>query len=158
MATKDSVKDKLNLLSHNQWSCGEYLNNTTGFTPTMGGRLSVTDEYNTIGNKSLKSTTAGSTTSIDMIHVVNEEQIGHTGVVSFDTYSISNFNVHLMSRIGSSSGSASVKTAIAVPADKNTHVTLTIPEILSDTYSIFVRLQSNSNNDLFVDNFVLNLN
>lgn len=125
----------------------------------MGGKLSVTDEYNTIGHKSLKSTTTGSATSIDMIHVVNEEQIGHTGVVSFDTYSISNFNVHLMFRIGSSSGSASIKTTIGVPADENTHVTLTIPEILSDTYSIFVRLLSNSNNDdLFVDNFVLNLN
>ena len=124
----------------------------------MGGRLSVTTEYNTIGYKSLKSTTDGSTTSIDMIHVVTEEQIGHTGLVSFDAYSISNFNVYLMFRIGSSSGSPSIKTSVVVPADKNTHVTLTIPEILSDTYSIFVRLQSNSNNDLFVDNFVLNLN
>ena len=88
----------------------------------MGGRLSVTNEYNTIGYKSLKSTTDGSTTSIDMIHVVTEEQIGHTGLVSFDAYSISNFNVYLIFRIGSSSGSPSIKTTIGVPADENTQV------------------------------------
>ena len=124
----------------------------------MGGRLSITNEYNTIGYKSLKSTTDGSTTSIDMIHVVTEEQIGHTGLVSFDAYSISNFNVDLCWRSGSSSGSASVKTTIGVPADENTHVVITIPEIPDNTYSVFVRLQNNNKDDLFVDNFVLNLN
>lgn len=146
------------MVSHNQWSCGECLNNTNGFAPTMGGRLSVTDEYNTIGHKSLKSTTVGSTTSIDMIHVVTEEQIGHTGVVSFDAYSISNFNAYLCWRSGSDSGSASIKATILVPADENTHVTITIPEIPDNTYSVFVRLHNNNNDDLFVDNFVLNLN
>lgn len=125
----------------------------------MGGRLSVTDEYNTIGHKSLKSTTTGSTTSIDMVYVVNEEQIGCMGTISFDAYSISRFDVFLIFRSGSSSGSPSVKSSLSVPANEDTHVTLTIPEILSDTYSIFVRLQSNTNNDdLFTDNFVLNVN
>lgn len=153
-----SVKDKLNLVSHNQWSCGECLNNTTGFAPTMGGRLSITDEYSTIGCKSLKSTTTGSTTSIDMIHIVTEEQIGRSGLISLDAYSISDFKVYLIFREDSSSGPSSIKLTVDVPANESTHVTLTIPEILSDVYSVILRVQNNNKDDIFMDNCVLNLN
>lgn len=123
----------------------------------MGGILSVTEEYNTIGNKSLKSTTDnGSVTSIDVIYIINEEQIGHTGTVSLDVYSTSNFMAYLIFRNNSSSGQASIKSNIWVPANESTHITLTIPEILSNTYSVFVRLHNNNKDDIFMDNCILN--
>ena len=50
------VKDKNNLASFNQWSGGQYQNNTDGFTVVMGGSLSVSREYSTIGETSIKST------------------------------------------------------------------------------------------------------
>lgn len=54
MATKDSVKDKSNLLTFNQWSCCRYLNNTTDFdfynttiaTPTENYLIVTNSESN----------------------------------------------------------------------------------------------------------------
>lgn len=150
------VKDKDNLVSHNQWSAGEYLNNVTGFSQTMGGSLSVTDEYKTIGHKSIKSTMRGGTASLDMVYVVSSDQIGKPGMASLDVYSESSFTTYLCFREGGSSGSAVIKSAIGVPGDENTHIIFTVPEVLSTTYSIFVRLLSRNDN-VFADNFVLKL-
>ena len=47
---KISVKDRNNLLTGNQWTCGEQLNNFTGFTYTYGPtHYKITDEYENIG-------------------------------------------------------------------------------------------------------------
>ena len=124
----------------------------------MGGTFSISDEYKTIGHKSLKSTRSTSSASIDMIYIVGNSQSGKTGTVSCDAYPVSvSSNAYLLFREGSSSGSAIAKSTIGVPADVTTHVTFTIPEIQSTTYSIIVRLLNNSG-DIFADNFVLELN
>lgn len=152
-----SVKDKFNLVSHNQWSAGEYLNNTTGFSHVMGGTFSISDEYKTIGHKSLKSTRGDGKASIDLNYIVTDAQIGKTGTVSFDAYSASSRSeADLIFRDGSSSGAASIKSSVVVPSDESTHVIFTIPEIQSTTYSVVVRLLNNSG-DIFADNFVLKL-
>ena len=122
----------------------------------MGGGLSVTDEYKTIGHKSIKSTRESSNASIDMNYIILLEDVGKTGVVSFDTYSETNFNTSLLFRKGDGLGSAVVKSSLGVPAGETTHVTFTIPEIQSDTYSVFVRLL-NAKDNVYADNFVLKL-
>lgn len=48
------VKDKDNLLTHNQWSCTDYLKNTTGFTHSPYCTIESSTEYSVNGERSLK--------------------------------------------------------------------------------------------------------
>lgn len=50
------VKDKSNLLTFNQWSCGDHLHNLTDFTYNTSMRNTVTTEYNFNGDYSIKLT------------------------------------------------------------------------------------------------------
>ena len=50
---ENSVKDKLNILDYNQWSCGEYLNNLTGISKNNNNVIITSDVYS-IGSKCLK--------------------------------------------------------------------------------------------------------
>ncbi len=58
-----SVKDKNNLLSFNQWSCTEYTNNTSDFVKGGGISFESSNEYSSIGDKSLKSIRSGDTSN-----------------------------------------------------------------------------------------------
>lgn len=53
-----SVKDKDNLASVNQWSGGDYNNNTAGLSGTLTAEVS--SDYSTNGDKSFKITSSGS--------------------------------------------------------------------------------------------------
>lgn len=117
----------------------------------MGGTLSITNEYNTIGSKSIQSTK-----SIDMNYIINDDEIGKTGVISFNTYALNSFNAALLFREDSSSGLAVRQAYVDVPGNENVTVTFTIPKISSSTYSIFVRI-INESKDVFADNFILKL-
>ena len=58
LATKYSVKDKDNILSYNQWSCGDYSNNLNGFTkrPSDTCNYELSDEWSGNGKYSIKFT------------------------------------------------------------------------------------------------------
>ncbi len=68
-----SIKDKLNILTHNQRFFGEYLNNITGFKNREGGACEVSSEFAKIGSKSLKI--CG---SCDIAHIVSDNYIRKT--------------------------------------------------------------------------------
>lgn len=51
------MKDNNNLIPHNIWSGGEYNKNTSGLIIAPGLKITLTNEYSSIGEQSFKATT-----------------------------------------------------------------------------------------------------
>ena len=148
-----SIKDKNNLLTFNQWSGGQYNNNTTDFIVKMGGTLSVSTEYSTIGETSIKSTASSGTASVDVNYIITNGEMGKHATFIFDTYSPDNTNVFLCYR--DQEKNAYMSTSAILPKETSTRMTLSIT-IPNDAHSVFIRL-SNNISTLYITNATLNI-
>ncbi len=83
-----TVKDKLNLLTHNQWSCCKYLNNTTGFSLYGTTIATPTENYLIVRN-----TTSNNYTQIYFNHELTSEDWGKNAIL---TANIRAVNTHII--------------------------------------------------------------
>lgn len=125
----------------------------------MGGVLSVSDEYyNSICSKSIKVTpNALDKSTIDINYLISSEDIGKSASISCDVLVDKSTTIFLMSRAESASGSASRITTLSVPANESTHISLELNEILTGTYSIFMRISVDDGGTGYATNFKLNI-
>lgn len=146
------------MASHNQWSGGQYLNTTEGFEIRMGGILSVSNEYSTLGKTSIKSTPDNQNKcSLDFKHVITNTDIGKQAIFDFDTYSSKNTVASLYYRLNSNAGSGVILNTINVPGNITTHVHFELDEIVENTYSVCFRVSSSQVQPVYVDNIRLNI-
>ena len=153
MAVKYSVKDKNNLLTHNQWACGEPLNNLDGFTYTYGPtHYRITDEYKQIGNKSIELTQFDKNMNVWLVLEINlsNEYIGQT--LTFESY-VYNKNVDI-TRLKLFSNNSEI-SSINLPISQGFQLysmsfTYTNPVIFR-----FINYGSESGQKLYVDNLRL---
>ena len=152
------VKDKDNLASYNQWSGGQYLNNTTGFEIRMGGILSVSNEYPTIGTTSIKASPDNNNKcSVDTVHVISASDIGKKIIFYFDLYSTNTIILSVYYRLTSNTGQGVVTSTISAPGNMVNHMILTLDEILENTYSVSFRASSNKQQPIYIDNIHINI-
>lgn len=119
----------------------------------MGGQLSVSTEYSTIGGTSIKSTKTSSRASLDVNYFIPNEKLGKKITFIFDAYSPDNTYVYLFCRDVNSI--ANMITSIELPKKTNTQIILstTIPD---DSVSVFIRL-SNSFSSVYITNITINI-
>lgn len=119
----------------------------------MGGILSVSTDYHTIGKTSIKAEEGpNGTCSMDSVYIISSEDIGKEYTVSFDGYCTNACTVILYYRITNADGSATITNTLTMPANISNHMVLTLNEIPSGTYSIAFRVNSNQKNPCYVTN------
>ena len=98
------IKDKENLLTHNQWSAGEYSHNLTGFLKFGYGEITLTSTPLRIGDNSIKIyyTTPPSTGygGLKIIHVVDERLINQNIIVSCDLLNLTDDSARIVIECG----------------------------------------------------------
>lgn len=119
----------------------------------MGGTLSVSTEYSTIGETSIKSTASSGTASVDVNYIITNGEMGKHATFIFDAYSPDNTNVFLCYR--DQEKDAYISTSAVLPKETSTRMTLSIT-IPNDAYSVFIRL-SNNISILYITNATLNI-
>lgn len=118
----------------------------------MGGSLSVSREYSTIGETSIKSTKTNEA-SVDVIYSVSNNELNKQVTFVFDAYSPDNTNIFLSYRDINST--AHIITSTILPKEMSTKITLSAI-IPPDADTVFIRV-SNSVSLIYVTNVVINI-
>ena len=119
----------------------------------MGGVLSVSTEYHTIGKTSIKSEVGpNGTCSVDSVYLISAQDIGKEYTVSFDAYCTNVCTVILYYRVTNAGGSATITNTLSMPENISNHMVLTLNEIPEGVYSIAFRVTSNQKNPCYVTN------
>lgn len=152
----DNVKDKNNLATYNQWSCGEYTNDLTD----MDGNsqlITITSEDHVIGNKCIKLVKPANVSywaNISFIYTIPSQLIGETF----------NLSCYVKTTHGTScqlyKDSSYVMNLIQIPATNIftlISVSFTVPdaETLRIAFPYSPSLISGEAT-LFIDNFIMN--
>ena len=138
------MKDIHNLLSHNLWSCGDYLESLDEFTRTQSSIL--TNQYSSLGEHSIKIQRTSSTWWINI-----PSEISTTGTYTWeiDVLNHNQSNVSLMFLSNSSTVSS-----VTVPYCENWQTITIIGQIDTvTTYSLRVLVYDNDG--VFIDNVKL---
>ena len=123
----------------------------------MGGTLSVSDEFSTNGTKSIKSSPDyNNKCTADCVYIISNNDIGKEITMEFDTYSTSACTIIMYYRANNASGPATITSTITSPANIINHITVTLNEIVSNTYSVVFRVTSNTQQPLYIDNVTIN--
>lgn len=119
----------------------------------MGGKLSVSTEYHTLGKTSIKSTKTTTEASVDMQYSISSNEWGKTVTFIFDAYSPDNTNIFLCYRDVNSA--AHIDKSLILPLESSTHITLStiVPD---ESTAVFLRL-SNSISSVYITNITLNI-
>ena len=119
----------------------------------MGGILSVSTEYHTIGETSIKSEVGSNgTCSLDSVYLIASQDIGKEYTVSFDAYCTNDCTVILFYRVTNASGSATIIDTVSMAGNISNHMILTSNKIPEGIYSITFRVTSNQKNPFYVTN------
>ena len=119
----------------------------------MGGVLSVSTEYHTIGETSIKSGVGSNgTCSLDSVYLITSQDIGKEYTVSFDAYCTNVCTVSLFYRVTSGSGSATLINTLSMPENISNHIVLTLNRISEGIYSIFFRVINTQKAPCYVTN------
>lgn len=115
----------------------------------MGGTFSVSDEFSTVGSKSLKVVK-----SVDVVYPISNSEIGRTFTISGDLNPKTTFNCYMSYRDNSSS--AHILSTLILPANQvlSTSLSILVPD---DAMTIFLRFEKNSGNIIFIDNLQLKI-
>ena len=147
------VKDKSNLLSFNQWSAGEYLNNFTGFLNMGTDEREISTEYSYIGNKSIKLYHENTKlTMFDIHEEISQEDIGRTLTVKCNCIKLyGNSKMQLLFYNGST-----LLNAYDVNFSSNDFEEYSLSkEIPDNTTLAYIRFRDDGNSSSFViDNIV----
>ena len=131
-----TVKDKTNLLTHNQWSNGRYLNNTTGFDSNNNSSLTIEKDY-------LKVSGIG--------YIVCRINYGLNANVWLRTINVSSKIITFKNATFQFSFDGNWKTGITISSSNNwqtVNLSYIIPED-SSTVSIAWVINSNEQDNLF---------
>ena len=148
------VKDKLNLVPHNVWVCGDYSNDLTGFVNNPNNTntfVVVTDEYSTNGVKSIKLTRLSSGAywlTIKHIYSPTESDVNKTATLTVDTKNELNNAASLQMNNGS-------LKYIGIPIGENTITVSTT--VLNNSLECIVGFNGATTGNLYVDNIRLNI-
>lgn len=124
----------------------------------MGGRITVSEEYFTIGKTSIKSSPDYTNKcSVDTVYVTTSEDIGKKIIFKFDTYSSDNINITLYYRLNSRTGPGVISSTISAPGNMTNNMILTLNNIVENTYSVSFRVTSNTQQPVYVDNVIVNI-
>ena len=154
LAAKNSVKDKANILNHNNWSGGEYLNQSyLNYASSVS--VEVSNEWCTNGHKSFKATTTTPNnvnsgyfyTTID----VNSET-NYTFTVDLKNNGETS-TVRLFARQGNTTSTQQLFGSVSCPAGEITPITITgtIPK----DYNRLILMFPCVNGIVFIDNLQL---
>ena len=123
----------------------------------MGGILSVSNEFSTIGTTSIKaSPDDNNKCSVDTVHVISASDIGKKIIFYFDLYSSGIITLTVYYRLNSSTGQGVVLSTISAPGNIVNHMILTLDEIIENTYSVAFRASSNNQQPFYIDNLRIN--
>lgn len=124
----------------------------------MGGILSVSNEYSTIGTTSIKASPDDSNRcSVDTVHVISASDIGKKIIFYFDLYSSDITTLTVYYRLNSSTGQGVLLSTISAPGNIVNHMILTLDDIVENTYSVSFRVTSNNQQPVYVDNVNVNI-
>ena len=148
-----SIKDNTNLLTHNQWTAGEYLNNWNEFVSWGTSIRSISNEQPYIGNKSLKLVSSDSTiTIIDIVEELSQENIGDT--IVFSAYLIGN-NANL--KVMYHDGDNYIKTVTTDINSMSFQKYIISSEVPEDAVNVRLRINSNGETTIYADNFSMTI-
>ena len=117
----------------------------------------MSDEYSTIGNKSLKITpNSNNNCTVDVTYIINEIDINKSAVFSADVYVPNEEGIcRLFIRPNSSSGTAKQMSSIVIPENQSTRIIMEYNNISETDYSIFIRLGNNTVTTEYITNISL---
>ena len=125
----------------------------------MGGILSVSKEFSTNNDRSIKSSydPTGDKCSVDCVYLISSTDIGKEIMMEFDTYSTSKCSIQTYYRSDNSEGIGTITSTITSPANIKNHITVTLNEIVTNTYSVAFRVTSVTNEPIYIDNVHINI-
>lgn len=145
------MKDKNNLLNHNQWSCTEYYNSFDSFS--KGANSEITNKYTTIGENSI---------------VINKNNMEYYWIdVPFPNITITgtyNIKIDILTQFADAlirvydSQFQSTITQLWVPKNINFNTISISTELLDSTESYRIRIRNNNEigTRVFIDNLSCN--
>lgn len=149
--TFDSVKDKFNIATFNQWSCGDYSTNLEGFL-FRGTRSNVglDDSYSINGIHNIKLSRTSDMTGYFFIVIpyqITQEDLGKTLTVTANIKN--NLNASAMLQI-------SKITAVRVYIPSRSSGTFSVSRLL-DEEGLEIQIASNSYGDIYLDNITITI-
>lgn len=146
-----SIKDKDNFLTHNQWTCTDYLKNTNGFTNSIYCSIVSTIDYYSNGERSLKiikTGDGGAYARINFTGDILEKTITLIGIIKNNslTSSISLFEMYDNGIIN--------QVTVGVPANILQEVSLSLTTTNQNDYLI---IQFLVYDEAFIDDLQLNI-
>ena len=125
----------------------------------MGGILSVSKEFSTNNDRSIKSSydPTADKCSVDCVYLISSTDIGKEIMMEFDTYSTSKCSIQTYYRSDNSGGIGTITSTITSPANIKNHITVTLNEIVANTYSVAFRVTSVTNEPIYIDNVHINI-
>lgn len=157
MDSKHFVKDKNNLLSHNLWSGGELLNNSTGFSNNTANQVIISSDYSTNGVKSFKLTKTKNGVEYFYFHWLTPyTETGSTLILTWDTKVVNNAYYAMALRAMNENARDLSRQSISITQTSiNNQLSITIPE--NNSYiSCFITMQGDENSIIYLDNLHLN--
>lgn len=129
------VKDKNNIFSFNQWSCGEQLQNVSYFSHSTNANIEVTGEYAVLGNNSLKMTPEElATTWVGRSENVSPNtEVSVTGKINIKCVNCSAKLTLYSTYIEPVEGQSSKSVEVSIPA--GTEGVITVSDTIDDNVS-----------------------
>lgn len=155
------IKDTDNLLTFNQWSCGDYNKNLTGFTRNMNNPLGITTECSVNGDRCIKMTKTASSSGTNTVacsYDITSDDWGKTATVTASAFKNINKDAAITLLAYTPNSTQLEYLYISTTRDFASHlISHTIPD---DTTKLEIKLSMVPNKEttyLFVDNLKLTI-
>ena len=147
-----SVKDKNNILTHNIWSAGEYLNSLSDITVGNNANAVISSDWAYNGNSSIKFTQTGSGGSRSMLISYSYSEVGNTLTASINCLNTANISYLKFYQL--KDGSVLGSQTVNIPASNDMQTvsaTFTTVDTIN-TLRIVIETTDNVGQTIFVDN------
>ena len=154
LATKYSVKDKDNILTHNQWSGGEYDKNSQSDINLSTATVIISDEHSSNGEYSYKVTPSSETGYFNIIFDSLNDVAGKTALLTLDYLTNSSTSRVNIIQVNSNNGEIDRKW-VQLTSDNIFNEVILTSQLQDDCVKIIIRVLLDT--VLFLDNITLKI-